>query len=298
MKSKIQFLLSMVIFGTIGIFIRYIDLASSEIALLRGLIGSLFLITYMLIGKKKISWTSVKNNAYILLLSSITLGGNWIFLFQAYKYTTVSNAALSYYFAPVFVLILSPFVLKEKLSSKKLICIVIAIFGMLLVVASGGLGTARLEDFIGIGYGLLAAVFYASLMLLNKFIKNMAGLEITLIQLGTASLLLIPYVFITEGFGILEMSVSSIPFIIILGVVHTGIGFLLFFSGMQKLNGQSIAALSYVDPITSLLISTVFLQEKMTIVQMIGGALLLSSTFVSENHSLKLSKPFLKKTAK
>ncbi|MEH7402789.1 DMT family transporter [Gottfriedia acidiceleris] len=295
MQSKIQFLLSMAIFGTIGVFIRYIDLDSSEIALLRGLIGSLFLITYMLIGKKKISWASVKNNAYILLLSSITLGGNWIFLFQAYKYTTVSNAALSYYFAPVFVLILSPFVLKEKLSTKKLICIVISIFGMLLVVASGGLSTARLEDFIGIGYGLLAAVFYASLMLLNKFIKNMGGLEITLIQLGTASSLLIPYVFITEGFGLLEMSVSSIPFIIILGMVHTGIGFLLFFSGMQKLNGQSIAALSYVDPITSLLISTVFLQEKMTIVQMIGGVLLLSSTFVSENHSLKCQNHFKKK---
>ncbi|SFC54760.1 DMT family transporter [Bacillus sp. UNCCL81] len=298
MKSKIQFLLSMVIFGTIGVFIRYIDLASSEIALLRGLIGSLFLITYMLIGKKKISWASIKNNIYILLLSSITLGGNWIFLFQAYKYTTVSNAALSYYFAPVIVLILSPLVLKEILSTKKLICIVIAIFGMLLVVASGGLGTARLEDFIGIGYGLLAAVFYASVMLLNKFIKNMGDLEITLIQLGTASLLLIPYVFITEGFGILDVSVSSIPFIIILGIVHTGIGFLLFFSGMQKLNGQSIAALSYVDPITSLFISTVFLHEKMTIVQMIGGALLLSSTFVSENHSLRLSKPFLKKPVK
>ncbi|PEC48966.1 DMT family transporter [Bacillus sp. AFS096315] len=295
MQSKIQFLLSMAIFGTIGVFIRYIDLDSSEIALLRGLIGSLFLITYMLIGKKKISWASVKNNAYILLLSSITLGGNWIFLFQAYKYTTVSNAALSYYFAPVFVLILSPFVLKEKLSTKKLICIVISIFSMLLVVASGGLSTARLEDFIGIGYGLLAAVFYASLMLLNKFIKNMGGLEITLIQLGTASSLLIPYVFITEGFGLLEMSVSSIPFIIILGMVHTGIGFLLFFSGMQKLNGQSIAALSYVDPITSLLISTVFLQEKMTIVQMIGGVLLLSSTFVSENHSLKCQNHFKKK---
>jgi len=293
MKSKIQFLLSMVIFGTIGVFIRYIELASSEIALLRGLIGSLFLISYMFTGKKKISWKSVKNNAFILLLSSITLGGNWIFLFQAYKYTTVSNAALSYYFAPVFVLILSPFILKEKLSTKKLICIVLAIFGMLLVVASGGLSTARLEDFIGIGYGLLAAVFYASLMLLNKFIKNMVGLEITVIQLGAASILLMPYVFVTEGFGILEMSVSSIPFIFILGMVHTGIGFLLFFSGMQKLKGQSIAALSYVDPITSLLISTVFLQEKMTIVQMIGGALLLSSTFVSENHSLRRSKPFL-----
>ncbi|MEH7374381.1 DMT family transporter [Neobacillus drentensis] len=298
MKSKIQFLLSMIIFGTIGVFVRYIDLASSEIALLRGLIGSLFLMTVMFMMKKKISWALVKVNALVLLLSSIALGGNWIFFFQAYKHTTISNAVLSYYFAPVFVLILSPFVIKEKLSTKKIICIGVAMFGMLLIVGNGGLSTSGLDDLIGIGYGLMAAIFYASLMLLNKFIKNMNGLETTLIQLGTATLLLLPYVFFTEGFGILEVSSSSIPFILILGLVHTGIGFLLFFLGMQKLKGQSIAALSYVDPITSLLISAVILQEQMTFVQMLGGALLLGSTFVSENKSIKLSKRLLKTPVK
>ncbi|PGY08861.1 DMT family transporter [Bacillus sp. AFS031507] len=298
MKSKIQFLLSMIIFGTIGVFVRYIDLASSEIALLRGLIGSLFLMTVMFMMKKKISWALVKVNALVLLLSSIALGGNWIFFFQAYKHTTISNAALSYYFAAVFVLILSPFVIKEKLSTKKIICIGVAMFGMLLIVGNGGLSTSGLDDLIGIGYGLMAAIFYASLMLLNKFIKNMNGLETTLIQLGTATLLLMPYVFFTEGFGILEVSSSSIPFILILGLVHTGIGFLLFFLGMQKLKGQSIAALSYVDPITSLLISAVILQEQMTFVQMLGGALLLGSTFVSENKSIKFSKRLLKTPVK
>ena len=290
MKSKIQFLLSMIIFGTIGVFVRYIDLASSEIALLRALIGSLFLMTVIFLMKKKISWTLVKGNALFLVLSSIALGSNWIFLFQAYKHTTISNAALSYYFAPVFVLILSPLVLKEKLSVKKIICIGVAMVGMLLIVGNGGLSSSGLDDLIGIGYGLMAAVFYASLMLFNKFIKNMDGLETTFIQLGTATLLLMPYVFFTEGFGILEVSSSSIPFIVILGVVHTGIGFLLFFSGMQKLKGQSIAALSYVDPITSLVISAVILQEQMTFVQILGGVLLLGSTFISENQSINFSK--------
>ena len=290
MKSKFSFLLSMIIFGTIGVFVRYIDLSSSEIALLRGLIGSLFLMTVMFMMKKKISWAYVKGNALILLLSSIALGGNWIFFFQAYKHTTISNAVLSYYFAPVFVLILSPLVLKEKLSAKKIICIGVAMLGMLFIVGSSGVSTSGLDHLIGIGYGLLAAAFYATLMLLNKFIKNMDGLEITLIQLGTATMLLIPYVFLTEGFGILEVSSSSIPFILILGIVHTGIGFLLFFSGMQKLKGQSIAALSYADPITSLVISAVILQEQTTFVQMLGGALPLSSTFVSENQSIKFSK--------
>ncbi|WP_075618526.1 DMT family transporter [Paenisporosarcina indica] len=298
MKSKIQFLLSMIIFGTIGVFVRYIDLSSSEIALLRGLIGSLFLMTVMLIMKKKISWALVKVNAFVLLLSSIALGGNWIFFFQAYKHTTVANAALSYYFAPVFVLILSPLVLKEKLSTKKIVCICIAMLGMLLIIGNGGFSTSGFDDLIGIGYGLMAAVFYASLMLLNKFIKNMDGLITTVIQLGTATFLLVPYVFITEGFGILEVSSSSIPFILLLGIVHTGIGFLLFFSGMQKLKGQSIAALSYADPITSLVISALILQEQVTVVQLLGGVLLLGSTFVSENNSIRFKTRLMKKAAK
>jgi len=290
MKSKIQFLLSMVIFGTIGIFVRYIDLSSSEIALLRGLIGSLFLTTVMFIMKKKIAWSLVKVNALVLLLSSIALGGNWIFLFQAFKHTTLSNATLSYYFAPVIVLILSPLVLKEKLSAKKIICIAVAMLGMLFIVGNGGVSASGLNDLIGIGYGLMAAVLYASLMLLNKFIKNMDGLVTTLLQLGTATILLLPYVFFTEGFGILEVTSSSIPFILLLGVIHTGIGFLLFFSGMQKLKGQSIATLSYADPITSLVISALILQEQMTFVQMLGGALLLGSTYISENDSIRFSK--------
>lgn len=297
MKSKIQFLLSMIIFGTIGVFVRYIDLSSSEIALLRGLIGSLFLTTVMFLMKKKISWAIVKVNALILLLSSIALGGNWIFLFQAFKHTTLSNATLSYYFAPVIVLIVSPLVLKEKLSVKKIICIAVAMLGMLFIVGNGGVNTSGLNNLIGIGYGLMAAVLYASLMLLNKFIKNMDGLETTVLQLGTATILLMPYVFFTEGFGILEVSSSSIPFILILGVIHTGIGFLLFFSGMQKLKGQSIAALSYADPITSLVISALILQEQMTFVQILGGALLLGATFVSENNSINLLKR-LKTTTK
>ncbi|WP_019240977.1 MULTISPECIES: DMT family transporter [Bacillus] len=290
MKSKLQFILSMVIFGTIGVFVRYIDLSSSEIALLRSLIGSLFLLTVMLILKKRITWKIVKANALFLVLSSIALGANWIFLFEAYKHTTISNAALSYYFAPVFVLIVSPIVLKEKLSTKKMICIVFAMLGMSMIIGNGGISTSGLDDLIGIGYGLIAAAFYASLMLLNKFIKSMDGLETTFIQLGMAAILLMPYVFITEGFNILEVTISSIPFILTLGIIHTGIGFLLFFSSMQRLKAQSIAALSYVDPITSLVISILILQEQMTIVQLLGGALLLGSTFVSENEAIKFPK--------
>ena len=283
MKSKIQFSLSMVIFGTIGIFVRYINLESSEIALLRGLIGSLFLLGVVFFTRQRLSWEKIKKNALLLLVSGVALGANWIFLFEAYRNTTIANAALSYYFAPVFILCLSPFVLKEKLSPRKIVCIGIAVLGMFLIVGSGGNGAAGGNNLQGILCGLTAAGFYASLMLLNKFIKNLTGLETTLIQLATASLLLIPYVFLTNGgTGLFQLAGLSLIFILILGVVHTGVGFFLFFSGMKHLKGQSIAALSYLDPITSVILSFVLLQESMTALGLIGGVLLLGATFVSE----------------
>ena len=297
MKSKIQFILSMIIFGTMGLVVRYIDLSSSETALLSSSIGCLFLMFVFFMMKKTIPWKLAKANAYILLLSGIALGGNWIFLYQAYDHTTLTNATLGYYFAPVFVMILSPMVLKEQLPIKKMVCIGVAIIGMLLIVGNG-ISASGTEDLLGIFFGLVAAAFYAALMLLNKFIHHMGRLEITIIQLGITALLLLPYVFFTEGFGILGVSNSSVPFIIILGIVNTGIGFWSFFSGMQKLKGQSIAILSYVDPFVAILISAMILQEQMTIVQMLGGTLLLGSTFVSESKSFKFPKRLRKLSTK
>lgn len=149
MKSKIQFILSMIIFGTMGLVVRYIDLSSSETALLSSSIGCLFLIVVFMMMKKTIPWKLVKANAYILFLSGIALGGNWIFLYQSYDHTTLTNATLGYYFAPVFVMILSPFVLKERLSVKKMVCIGVAIIGMLLIVGNG-ISASGTDDLLGI----------------------------------------------------------------------------------------------------------------------------------------------------
>ncbi|MFJ5790280.1 DMT family transporter [Lysinibacillus sp. NPDC093197] len=289
MKSKFQFILSMIIFGTIGLIVRKIDLASSERALLSSFIGCLFLTVLFFMMKKKISWHLVMANASILLFSSIALGGNWIFLYQSYDHTTIANATLGYYFAPVFVMLLSPIILKEQLSLKKVVCIIVAIMGLLLIVGEG-LSASKTDDLLGLFYGLIAAAFYATLLLLNKFIKEMEKLELTIIQLGTTAIFLMPYVFLTSGFRLFSVASSSIPFILILGIFNTGIGFWLFFAGMEKLKGQSIAMLSYVDPFVAILVSALILQEQMTVLQMLGGTLLLASTFVSEIKLLKFLK--------
>lgn len=282
MKLKIHFILSMMIFGTVGIFVRYIDLPSSEIALLRGFIGSLFLLGITIVTKHKISLTNIKKNFLVLLLSSFSLAINWMLLFKAYKYTTIANASLSYYFAPVFVIVMSPFVLKEKLSLKKVICISIAVLGMFLIVQNRGNGGAQYNHLLGICYGIAAAIFYATLMLTNKFIKDMSGLETTLVQLLLSTIMLIPYVFIADKVSLFHVTGISIVCIITLGVIHTGLGFYLFFNGMKGLKAQSIAALSYIDPITALFVSFIVFGENMSVIQIIGAILLLGSTFISE----------------
>ncbi|WP_079527153.1 DMT family transporter [Solibacillus isronensis] len=281
MKSIIQFILSMAIFGTIGLVVRYIDLAASERALLSSSIGCLFLLFIFKLMKKRMTWTVIKKNAIILIFSSVALAGNWVFLYGSYDYTTIANATLGYYFAPIFVMILAPYILKELLVKKKIICIIIAIFGLILIVGEG-VQASNTNDLLGICFGLTAALFYAALLLLNKFIKNLDKLECTILQLGLAAFLLMPYVFITEGFDVLSVSRNSVPYILILGIVNTGIGFWLFFTGMKNLNGQSIAMLSYVDPFVAIFISAILLHEQMTAIQILGGALLLGSTLMSE----------------
>ncbi|GIN91233.1 transporter [Siminovitchia terrae] len=286
MREKLSFILSMIIFGAVGgVFAKYIQLPSSEIALWMSLIGSSFLLFIFLYKKGKFTGKIILKNKWPLMLSSIALCGNWIFLFQAYKETTIANAALSYYFAPVLVIFLSPIILKESLSLRKIIYVCLALVGLFFIVQNQTAGEGK--HYAGILYGLIAACFYTLLTFINKFICGIKEPENTIIQLTLAALFLIPYIYGTNGFKVLQIDMTSLLLLITLGILHVGIGFYLFFLGMSNLKGQSIAILSYIDPLASLVISTMIIGEKMTIPQIIGAILLLGSTFMSEMHKTR-----------
>lgn len=286
MKEKIYFILSMIIFGAVGVFAKYIDMSSSKIALCLSVIGAIFLLIVLVWTKQNVSWHTVKNNAVTLLVASIALSGNWIFLFQAYKETTIASAALSYYFAPVLVIMLSPFVLKETLSIKKAVCIGIALVGLFLIVQNAAAETTG-HHLLGIGYGLVAAGFYAGLTLVNKFIRGLDGLVNTLLQLGLSIVMLSIYMLLTEGFHFNSLTGNTVILTLVLGIVHGGIGFYLFFAGMKGLQGQSIAVLSYIDPLTSLVISVLIIGEQMTVQQFVGAVLLLGAIWIGESGRAK-----------
>lgn len=279
MNGKLKILTSMAIFGTVGIFVRFIPMASAGIAWCRGVMGCLFLILLMVITGQKPSWEDIKRNGWILALSGAAIGINWILLFEAYRYTTVAIATICYYLAPAFVTLGSPLI-GEKLSGKKLGCIGVAMVGMVFV--SGVLQGNQQGSFLGLLLGVGAAVFYASVILMNKKLSPIGAYDKTLCQLAAASLVVSPYLLIAGGIDFSGMSAFSWVVLSILGIVHTGFAYALYFGGIRDVNAQTAAILSYLDPVLSILLSALILRERLDVFSVIGAVLILGSALYSE----------------
>ena len=281
MQAKLKIIFAMVTFGTIGIFVRNIDLPSTVIALARGIVGTLFLLLVVFAKGQGVDKVAIKRNLKTLAISGACIGFNWILLFEAYRYTTVATATLAYYMAPIFVMMASPFVLKERLSAIKILCVAMALTGMVLVSGVVQSGTEGV-DFTGILCGVGAASLYATVILLNKFIKEISAYDMTIMQLGLAALVLFPYTFAVENFGALTPDTTSLLLLAVVGVIHTGFTYALYFSSIQSLKAQTVAIFSYIDPIVAIILSAVLLNESMDIYSIVGAVLVLGSTFVSE----------------
>lgn len=282
MKSaRAMLVLSMVIFGTLGPFVRSIPIASSQLALWRALMAALLIGAFLLATRQRIPLSRIRRALPLLLLSGMVMGFNWILLFEAYKYTTVSVATLSYYFAPVIVTAASPFLFKEKLTRRQILCFAMSTLGIILITGLGDL-SAGSSHLLGIAFGLGAAVLYATVILLNKFIQGVEGIHRTLLQFIAAILVLIPYVAMTSGLVLPAMPASGWACLVIVGLVHTGVTYCMYFTALRDLPGQKAAILSYIDPLVAVLISVTVLGEALTLAQAVGGALILGFTLYNE----------------
>jgi len=218
------------------------------------------------------------------------MGFNWILLFEAYKYTTVSVATLSYYFAPVIVTLACPLLFREKMTGKNWLCSLGATAGIVLITGVGDL-SAGSNHFLGIAFGLGAACLYATVILLNKFIRDVEGIHRTLLQFLAAVAVLLPYVWLTSGFTLNTLDATGWVCLLVVGLVHTGLTYCLYFSSLKSLPGQKAAILSYIDPLVAVLVSVTVLGETMTLPQILGGLLILGFTLYNEISVGKREKP-------
>lgn len=276
--NRLKIVISMLIFGSIGILVAQTDTASDIIAVTRAFIGTAFLAVTMLFMKRKPDFASIRKNLVILIVSGAAIGVNWILLFEAYRYTTVAVATVCYYMAPVFVTIASPFLLKEKLNSVKIICSIIAFGGAVLI--SGTLGGG--QDIRGVLLALGAALLYGFVVIANKFIKDLPPLETTFCQLLAAGITVLPYTIVQHNGESLSFGLKTIIILGIIGIINTGVSYLLYFSAIKKVPAQTAAVMSYIDPVTAAILSVVVLGQTMTIFQIIGMILIIGAALANE----------------
>ena len=272
-KSIRMYLLSMAVFGTIAPFVRRISVSSGELALYRAILGAVLIGVYLLIRRENPFSAKLRREILLLLLSGGAMGINWILLFEAYRYTTVSTATLCYYFAPVIVTLLSPILFREALTPRQILCFAMATLGLVLITGVEGRG-----NLTGILFGLGAAAFYAAVVLLNKYIRHTAGIQRTFLQFLAAIVILIPYVAATGGVTLSRLNPIGWVCLLVVGIFHTGITYCLYFSSLKAIPGQSTAILSYIDPLVAVVISVTVLQEPLSWRQALGGTLILGFT--------------------
>ena len=280
-KARLMQASAMAIFGTIALFVRRIAVTSGELALYRAILASVIIGIYLLVTRQSIPLKRIRKTLPLFLLSGMAMGFNWILLFEAYKYTTVSVATLSYYFSPVIITVVCPLIFREKLTRRQILCFVMSTLGIILITGVGEM-SGRGTDHIGILFGLIAAVLYAFVVVLNKFIKDVEGIHRTFLQFLSAIVVLIPYVAMTSGVTIGGLDTLGWVNLLIVGFVHTGITYCLYFSSLREISGQKAAILSYIDPLVAVILSVTVLGESMTLPQIIGGALVLGFTLWNE----------------
>lgn len=287
-KEKLIVIFAMTMFGTIGLFVHYTTWPSAVIALARSGVGVLVLLLVQLCRRRKTDWGLIKRNIGLLVASGIFLGFNWIFLFEAYRRTTVAIGTLCYYLAPIILIAASPFVFGERLTLKRVLCVAVALVGMVFVSGVFG-GMPQSVRTSGIVFGLASAVLYAGTIYFNKIIVGMDPLDKTVCQLVVSTVVLLPYCALTHQFDGITVTALDVTLVGILCVVHTAMCYALYFKAIENLQAQTFAMLSYIDPVVALFCSAVLLGEPLSVAAAIGAVFILGAAFVSELGSTKKS---------
>lgn len=281
-RAKRDLIFSVSVFGTIGIFVRWIGLPASVIALVRGAVGAAFLLLLARFRHAPIDRAALRRRWQLLLLSAAMMSFNWITLFEAYRYTTVATATLCYYMAPIFVTLISPVLLKERLTARKLLCVFLALAGMVFVSGVPQSGLPGPSEAKGILLALCSAALYAGVILINKYLAGVPAYDRTLLQLACAAAVMIPYILLTEDLSAMSVTPLGAVLLLIVAVFHTGWCYALYFGSMTVLSAQTVALFSYIDPIVAILLSALLLREPLGWSGILGAALVLGSTLVSE----------------
>lgn len=277
---------SLLLFGTNGIVASLISLSSYEIVLFRTMIGSVFLLSVFFITGGRLTAHKHRKSLGFLTVSGISMGLSWMFLYEAYQQTGVSISTLLYNCGPVIVMILSPFMFKEKLTAVKITGFAAVLAGVFLINGAN----AEKINIWGILCGLMSAVTYSTMVMFNKKASDISGLENSALQLFISFITVSVFIGIKQGFA-MDVSASDIIPIIILGLMGTGVGCYLYFSSIGKLPAQTVAVCGYLESLSAVVFSMIFLKERLSPLQIVGAVLIIGGAMLGELYKKKKPLP-------
>lgn len=285
-KSFLKYLFATLLFGSNGIVSSHILLSSYEIVLFRTLLGSVFLVMLFLLTGGRFHAKEYRRDFIFVLLSGLAMGASWMFLYEGYQQIGVGMATLLYYTGPVFVMILTPIIFKEKLTAPKVIGFAIVFVGIILI--NGISGGQRISAW-GLICAMLSALTYTVLVIFNKQSKHIVGMENAAIQLCGSFVVVAAFVGIKEHFAFTVLP-ADWPWILLLGIVNTGIGCYLYFSSLSGLSVQTIAICGYMEPLSAVLLAAILLSEIMTPMQIVGAICIIGGAMLGELLDIKKTR--------
>lgn len=276
-----ELILAMCLFGTLSLFVKPVQdagMGSGMIVWIRAVVGVLSLLALHLIRREKFDLAAIRRRLPLLIFSGTCMAFNWILLFEAYKHTTVSVATVCYYTAPIIFMIGTFFFFKERVSPKKIVCIVLALAGMFLVSFDFSEGFVGMT---GVFCALGAAILYATVILLNKYTSDISGPDRTFFQLLVCVAVVLPYVLLTGQFSV-AFEPLPIVMLLTLGILHTGVALSAYFASVGKLSSTTVTILSYLDPLVAVLLSIFVFRDQPTLPIVIGIVLIIGASVWSE----------------
>ncbi|MDI6716060.1 MAG: DMT family transporter [Actinomycetota bacterium] len=264
-----------IIWGTLAIFVRLIDLPVLVMVFYRVFFAAVSTLIYMA-SRREIEKLAVGRNAYLLILMGALLALNWASFFFSIRSTSIANAVLVTYTAPVFIAVLAPLVLKERLERVSIITLIIAVAGIFLI-ASPSVAGLSMRDIAGIGWAAISAVTYAILVIIAKpLTERISVLAMVFFEELTCAIVLSPALFF---FGA-SISASVLFILFIMGAVHTALAAALYLSGLRRVKAQQAAIFTYLDPASAIIFAAVILGEVPRLTTIFGGFLIVASGII------------------
>lgn len=270
------------LWGTVGIFVKYIPLNSGLVAFDRSIVGMLFLILVKLCTKSGFDFSAIRKSLPLLCVNGVLLGFNWIFLFESYNFTSVAVSTICYNIGPIFVMLFSPIVFKEKLSVLKIMCILSALFGIVCVSGVFEESSVTVKDIIGIALGMSAALLYAVTVMINKKVDKVDAVDKAITQFAASAVVMFVYSLFVTDRGELSFSVTTVVLLLLVGVLHTGVAYTVYFKTLPFVTSQNVALFAYIDPVVAVVLSALVLKEEISVFVFFGAVVIILSAVLSE----------------